>query len=386
MSVQVKRRREAAAFLQTFVGAQGELLVDTTNNRVQVHDGATPGGFAAAKLAEVVTNTRTAVADANYAALPTDRLIAITALTVPRTITLPPASAYPTGTRLLVIDESGASSAAMKIAIAAVGSDRINGATFVAIGIPNGYIALASNGAGKWTITDQSASVIGALTGAPIGAFLFTPGGDGVVSIYRMDVARGQIPRTSTASGIASTVVTLSGTNDASLFYGGVMAGVSYARIWNITKTPAQSAWIKAVPAANQLGVTNAADVTTWSVGDTLQIGDPAAMHGGLNVVALDISPMQLAVFGMAFPQVGILAKSSVTGVDATVAMSGTATNGSFVTTNAVNDGVAMNGMALIPCSTPSPISNTNLIFVRETITAPNTLGTALFSSLALFG
>ena len=48
MSVQIRRRREAAVFLQTYVGAQGELLVDTTNNRVQVHDGATPGGFAAA--------------------------------------------------------------------------------------------------------------------------------------------------------------------------------------------------------------------------------------------------------------------------------------------------------------------------------------------------
>ena len=46
MSVQVRRRREAAPFLATYVGAQGELLVDVTNNRVQVHDGATPGRLA----------------------------------------------------------------------------------------------------------------------------------------------------------------------------------------------------------------------------------------------------------------------------------------------------------------------------------------------------
>ncbi|HET6377932.1 MAG TPA: hypothetical protein VFG05_06445 [Methylocella sp.] len=45
MSVQVKRRRESASFLSTFTGAQGELIVDTTNNRLQVHDGATPGGW-----------------------------------------------------------------------------------------------------------------------------------------------------------------------------------------------------------------------------------------------------------------------------------------------------------------------------------------------------
>ncbi len=53
MSVQVKRRREAASFLSTFTGAAGELVVDTTNNRVQVHDGATAGGFPAAKLSEI---------------------------------------------------------------------------------------------------------------------------------------------------------------------------------------------------------------------------------------------------------------------------------------------------------------------------------------------
>jgi hypothetical protein len=54
MSVQVKRRREAATFLSTYVGATGELLVDTTHNRVIVQDGVTPGGFPAAKLSEVV--------------------------------------------------------------------------------------------------------------------------------------------------------------------------------------------------------------------------------------------------------------------------------------------------------------------------------------------
>ncbi len=53
MSVQVKRRREAAAFLATYVGAQGELLVDTTNNRVQVHDGATSGGWPAAGIGDL---------------------------------------------------------------------------------------------------------------------------------------------------------------------------------------------------------------------------------------------------------------------------------------------------------------------------------------------
>ena len=55
MSVQVKRRRDTAASVAAYTGAQGELIVDTTNNRVTVHDGATAGGWPAAKLSEVLT-------------------------------------------------------------------------------------------------------------------------------------------------------------------------------------------------------------------------------------------------------------------------------------------------------------------------------------------
>ena len=116
MSVQVRRRREAAPFLSTYVGAQGELLVDTTNNRVQVHDGATPGGWPAAKLSDIIG--RTPIADANYQALATDRTIAFTALTAARVVTLPAASAFPTGTPLVVVDESGGCSFTATIILA----------------------------------------------------------------------------------------------------------------------------------------------------------------------------------------------------------------------------------------------------------------------------
>ena len=55
MSIQVKRRRDTAANIASFTPAQGELIVDTTNNRVIVGDGSTAGGFPAAKLSEVWT-------------------------------------------------------------------------------------------------------------------------------------------------------------------------------------------------------------------------------------------------------------------------------------------------------------------------------------------
>ncbi len=58
---------------------------------------------------------RTQVSDAAYAVLPTDRTVAMTALTAARVLTLPAASAYPQGATLTVVDESGACSASATI-------------------------------------------------------------------------------------------------------------------------------------------------------------------------------------------------------------------------------------------------------------------------------
>lgn len=44
MSRQVKIRRGTAAQHETFIGAEGEITMDTTNNTLRVHDGTTPGG------------------------------------------------------------------------------------------------------------------------------------------------------------------------------------------------------------------------------------------------------------------------------------------------------------------------------------------------------
>ncbi len=52
MSEQLQLRRGTAAQLAAFTPQAGELVVDTTNNRLVVGDGATAGGFPAAQLAE----------------------------------------------------------------------------------------------------------------------------------------------------------------------------------------------------------------------------------------------------------------------------------------------------------------------------------------------
>ena len=45
MSVRTQWLRDAWSFLATFVGKPGEFVVDTTNWRLVVHDGSTPGGY-----------------------------------------------------------------------------------------------------------------------------------------------------------------------------------------------------------------------------------------------------------------------------------------------------------------------------------------------------
>lgn len=145
--------------------------MDTTNNRLVINDGSTAGGWAAAKLSEVQTNSRTPVSDTAYTVLSTDRMVAYTGLTAARTVTLPASSAYPTGTRLLIIDETGNCSVTKTLTIAPNGSDVIDGVTSVAVNQAYGFIGLESNQAGEWTMIDQGfMPALQSIAAAPHGA------------------------------------------------------------------------------------------------------------------------------------------------------------------------------------------------------------------------
>lgn len=49
MARQVRRRRGTTADHASWIGADGEITVDTTKKTLVVHDGATPGGFPLAR-------------------------------------------------------------------------------------------------------------------------------------------------------------------------------------------------------------------------------------------------------------------------------------------------------------------------------------------------
>ncbi|TPW30639.1 DUF2793 domain-containing protein [Pararhizobium mangrovi] len=222
-------------------------------------------------------------------------------------------------------------------------------------------------------------------SGAPLSGLIFTPGGDGEVSIYRNDAVRNENSRTVTIVAIADATITLDAGKAALFFDDDRMNGVSRVRVWNMSRTPYASAWIEAAPTDKTLRATSAADLSGWSAGDTLQIGDPKdiAPRRGISV---DIAPMMQRTFGATFRQSGLLLKTGIAGVDtrAGIAVSPTAESGSFLETWSFDSGALNTGTVLVPCTSPSPISNTNLIFVREDESGPLTLSVTLISVVAV--
>jgi hypothetical protein len=163
------------------------------------------------------------------------------------------------------------------------------------------------------------------------------------------------------------------------------MAGVSYVRIWNTTKDPDESAWVKASPASDQLQVLDAGSIAGWSNGDAIQIGDPTDVTPN-RCIAFDISPMMQAVLGRVFRQSGVLCKMLASGVAAqsTVGITEAGLSGSFQNLRSFTNGDLQEGQNIIPCSQLSPVSNSNLVFVRESA-GSGTMATAGISVLGVF-
>ena len=173
----------------------------------------------------------------------------------------------------------------------------------------------------------------------------------------------------------------------ATMNLSGIMTNVCYLRIWNTSKTPEESAWVRAIPANNQLQVLDSADLSGWTSGETVQVGDPTSITPN-RCIALDISPMLQNVLGAVFPQKGIVCKSGFgpqTGFSQGLNISPSGAGGSFVGINSATDGSWASGLILIPCTELSPISNSNLVFVREQDTGGQ-MGISLISSMAVFG
>jgi hypothetical protein len=163
LSEQLQLRSGTAAQVAAFTGASAECVVDTTNDRIVVSDGSTAGGFPAAKLSETLTNTYAAISDTAYALtaptpypFPWVSTVVYTALTAARVVSLPAASAFPTGTPLRILDQTGNCTSAITITVAPNGTDDIDGVNAsVVLNTAYAHIGLISDGVSKWTVVDQ---------------------------------------------------------------------------------------------------------------------------------------------------------------------------------------------------------------------------------------
>lgn len=145
---------DALLVIWAMVGGQTDEIQRDT---IRVLDGPRAMPLPIGGSAGPTPSGRVAVVDQDYTANPRNAYIAFTALTAPRTVTLPAASAYPQGVPLFIADESGNCSPTLMITIAAKGQDGIGGPSgaqpSVTIGSPFQKLAFNSNGSNLWTVS-----------------------------------------------------------------------------------------------------------------------------------------------------------------------------------------------------------------------------------------
>lgn len=196
-----------------------------------------------------------------------------------------------------------------------------------------------------------------------------------VKDIWRSDMDAPATPRTYVITSVSGDAVTIT-TNEVEQIFSQSLRGVSKVRIWNVSKTPAQSAWVNWNSAANIFNVHQASDVASWAAGETLRLGDPNPTGTNtLGMIALDIGDYLFNNYGVVFPQRGLKLSIAPQGVGGRVGMdcSGNGAVGTALGNSSNSDGARQGAFADIFTNVLSPISNSNLLFVRESIVAPAT-------------
>lgn len=221
-------------------------------------------------------------------------------------------------------------------------------------------------------------------TGLPVAQLLPCPT---VPEIWRSDASRAATPRTYTVASVSGNQVTLTTAGVPEFFHGG-MRGVSMARIWNTSKTPAEAAWVTWNDSTTQFSVHVAAAVSSWSSGDTLRLGDPNPTGSNtLGMIAIDISPYLQAAFGAVFRQRGVLLATYASGAggDVSIDGSGSGVSGSANGTASLSDGKRNYGATTLFTTQLSPVSNSNLVFLRESFGTGTALSTCYLRMTGVF-
>ena len=203
-----------------------------------------------------------------------------------------------------------------------------------------------------------------------------------IKDIWRSDMDAPATPRNYVIFAVSGANLTIA-SNEVEQFFNSGMQNASMVRIWNMTKVPAQAAWVDFNLAANQFRVSNPAHIAGWVAGENLRVGDPNPTGTNtLQMVAIDISNYLFNTIGTVFRQRGLKLSSSMSGVAGRVGMecSGNGATGSAFGAFSNSDGSRQASFIDIFTTELSPVSNSNLLFVRESLAG----GTAL-ASVRLF-
>jgi hypothetical protein len=209
-------------------------------------------------------------------------------------------------------------------------------------------------------------------SGQPVALLLPAP----VREVWRIDAARLSTPRTYTIGSVSGSTISLTEAKVGEIFTDS-MRNVAMVRIWNISKSPAEAAWVNWNNSDTQLNVSNAAHIATWAAGQTIRLGDPNPTGTNtLDMVAIDISNYLFNNFGSVFRQKGlqIAARAEGTGSDVGLDVSGSGAVNTAFGISSLSNGGANSAPITVFTDQPSPISNSNLLFVRESVRAATAL------------
>ncbi len=131
--------------------ALAALLESSTGSTINFSAGTKDVFSAPAAKLFLTGGIATAVGDVNYSILVSDGFVYTnTTISTPRTWTLPAASGYSPGRRLVISDMAGGVSSTNSIIVAASGADTIMGLTSLTINSQYSAVVLESNGISKW--------------------------------------------------------------------------------------------------------------------------------------------------------------------------------------------------------------------------------------------
>lgn len=230
-------------------------------------------------------DTYTGRGDAIYTFLSTDRYVELTtALTAARIWSLPVASTYPAGTRIVVQDAIGGITSTNTLTISANAADTINGAASFVLNAAYAGVELRSNGVNKWSARVINDSSVATAKIADLGVTTAKIADLGVTTAKIADDAATNAKLANMAQATIKGRASGAGTGDPTDLTAAqartVLGSPAYARSTAVTLTTQTSVDFTSIPAGTfRIEVTFSALSTNGTSLPIIQIGDSGGIE-----------------------------------------------------------------------------------------------------------